>query len=98
MTISSIVSSLPAPKALSFFYAFCSFDWGEFGQGDGVHIHGIRIVVRARWEMCLGGNLSFLQGKDVHFLSVEDLGLINPPFDSRGDRGHGEDHISNLLI
>ena len=54
--------------------------------------------MRARWEMCLGGNLSFLQGKDAHFLSVEDLGLINPCFDSRGDRGHGKDHICNFLI
>ena len=98
MTISSIVPSLPAPKALSFLYALCSFDWGEFRLGDGVHIHGIMIVVRARWEMCLGGNLSFLQGEDVHFLSMEDFGLIDPPFDSRGDGGHGEDHISNLLI
>ena len=31
VTILSIVSSLPAPKSLSFFYALCSFDWGEFG-------------------------------------------------------------------
>ena len=48
--------------------------------------------------MCLGGNLSFSQGEDVHLLSVEDLRLIDPPFDSSGDGGHGEDHISNLLI
>ena len=54
--------------------------------------------MRVRWEMCLGGNSSFSQGENAHFLGVEDLGLINPPFDSRGDRGHGEDHISNLLI
>ena len=58
VTISSVVSSLPAPKALSFLYALCLFDWGEFGQGDSVHIHGIRIVMRVRWEMCLGGDLS----------------------------------------
>ena len=96
--ILSIVPGLPAPKASSFLHALCSFNWGEFGQGDGVHIHSIRIVVRARWEMCLESNLSFSQGEDVHFLGVEDLGLINPPFDSRGDGGHGEDHISNLLI
>ena len=98
MTILGIVSGLSASKASSFLYAICLFDWGEFGQGDSVHIHGVRIVVRARWEMCLGGNSSFLQGEDAHFLSVEDLRLINPPFDSSGDRGHGEDHISNLLI
>ena len=98
MTISSVVSSLPAPEASSFLYALCLFNWGEFGQGDSVHIHCIRIVVRARWEMCLGGNSSFSQGEDAYFLGVEDLGLINPPFDSRGDGGHGEDHISNLLI
>ena len=97
-TISGVVSSLPAPKALSFLYALCSFNWGEFGQGDNVHIHGIEIMVRARWEMCLGGNSSFSQGKDAHLLSVEDLRLIDPPIDSSGGGGHGEDHIGNLLI
>ena len=60
VTISSIVSSLSAPKVSSFLYALCSFDWGEFGQGDSIHIHGIRIMVRARWEMCLGGNSSLM--------------------------------------
>ena len=55
-------------------------------------------MVRVRWEMCLGGNLSFSQGEDVHLLSVKDLRLIHPSLDSSGDRGHGEDHISNLLI
>ena len=54
--------------------------------------------MRARWEMCLGGNSSFPQGEDAHFLSVEDLGLINPCFDSRGDGGHGKDHIRNFLM
>ena len=54
--------------------------------------------MRVRWEMCLGGNSSLLQGEDVHLLSVEDLRLIDPPFDSSGDGGHGEDHISNFLI
>ena len=98
MAILSIVSSLPAPKALSFLYALCLFNWGEFRQGDGIHIHGIRIVVRARWEMCLGGNSSVSQGEDAHFLGVEDLGLIDPSFDSRGDGGHGEDHVSDFLI
>ena len=58
MAVSSVVSSLPTPKALSFLYAFCTFDWGKFGQGDGIHIHGVWFVVRARWEMCLGGDLS----------------------------------------
>ena len=29
---------------------------------------------------------------------MEDLGLINPSFDGGRDGGHGEDHISNLLI
>ena len=48
--------------------------------------------------MCLGGNLSFSQGEDVHLLSVKDLRLIHPSLDSSGDRGHGEDHISNLFI
>ena len=58
--ILSIVSGLSAPKASSFLHAPCLFDWGEFGQGDSVHIHGIRIMVRARWEMCLGGDLSLM--------------------------------------
>ena len=56
----SIVPGLPASKALSFLYALSSFDWGEFGQGDSIHIHSIRIVGRARWEMCLGGDLSLM--------------------------------------
>ena len=51
-----------------------------------------------RWKVCLGGDSSFSQDKDAHHLSMEDLRLINPPFDGSGDRGHGEDHISNLLI
>ena len=54
--------------------------------------------MRARWEMCLGGNSSFSQGEDAHLLSVEDLRLIDPSFDSSGDGEHGEDHVSNLLI
>ena len=96
--ISSIVPGLPAPKALSFLHVLSSLDLGEFGQGDSVHIHGIRIVVRARWGMYLGGNSSFLQGEDVYFLGMEDLGLIDPPFDGRGDGGHGQDHISDFLV
>ena len=60
VAISSIVSGLPAPKASSFLYALCSFDWGEFGQGDSVHIHGIRIMVWARWGVYLGGNSSLM--------------------------------------
>ena len=54
--------------------------------------------MRTRWKVCLGGNLSFSQGEDAHLLSVKDFRLIDPPFDSSGDRGHEEDHISNLLI
>ena len=30
VTVSSIVSSLPTPKALSFLYTLCLFDGGEF--------------------------------------------------------------------
>ena len=98
VTIASVMSCLPAPKASSFLYALSSFNWGEFQQGDSIDIHSIRIMVGARWKVHLGGDSSFLQGEDVHLLSVEDLRLINPPFDGSGDRGHGEDHISNLLI
>ena len=98
MTILSIVSCLPAPKASSFLYVLSSFDWGEFLQGDGIDIHGIRIMVGVRWKVCLGGDLSFSQGKDAHLLSVEDLRLINPPFDGSVDGGHGEDHINKLLV
>ena len=58
VAILSIVPSLPAPKASSFFYAFSSFNWGEFRQGDSVHIHSIRIVVRTRWGVYLGGDSS----------------------------------------
>ena len=45
-----------------------------------------------------GGGSPFLQGEDAYFLGVEDLGLIYPPFDSRVDGGHGEDHVSDFLI
>ena len=90
--------SLAAPKASSFFHAFSSFNWGEFGQGDSVHIHGIRIMVRARWEMCLGGDSSLAEGEDMHLLSMENCSLVNPSFDRSGDRRHGKDHVGNLLI
>ena len=58
VAILSIVPGLPAPKALSFFYAFSSFDWGEFRQGDDIHIHSIRIMERVRWGVYLGGDSS----------------------------------------
>ena len=48
--------------------------------------------------MCLGGNLSLSKGEDTHLLGVEDLCLIDPPFDRNRDGRHGKDHISNLLI
>ena len=96
--ILSIVPSLPAPKALSFLHALSLFDWCEFGQGDGIHIHSIRIMVRARWEMCLGGNSSLMQREDAHLLSVEDLSLIGPPFDCSREGRHGEDHTGDLLV
>ena len=34
----------------------------------------------------------------MHFLSMEDLSLIDPPFYHSGEGGHGKDHTSNLLI
>ena len=46
MTVPSVMPCLPASKALLFLHALCSFDWGEFGQGDGIYVHGIGIVVR----------------------------------------------------
>ena len=48
MAVLGIVHSLPASKTLSFLHALSLFNWGEFGQGDSVHIHSIWIVVRAR--------------------------------------------------
>ena len=45
VAVLSIVSSLSASEASSFLHTLCLFNWGEFGQGDGVHIHGIRIMV-----------------------------------------------------
>ena len=82
-TVLSIVSSLPAPKTLSFLCALCSFDWGEFRQGDGIYIHGIGIVVGVRGKMGLGGDSSFSQGEDTHLLGMEDLWLINPSLDRK---------------
>ena len=94
----SIVPSFSASKALSFFHTLSSFNWGEFGQGDGIHIHSIRIVVRARWEMCLGGDSSLMEGEDMHLLSMEDFSLVNPSLDHSRDGRHGKDHAGNLLI
>ena len=54
MTVPSVVPGFPAPKASSFLHALCLFDWGEFGQGNGVNIHGIGIVVGTRWKVGLG--------------------------------------------
>ena len=92
------MSYLPTSKPLSFLYALCSFDWGEFGQGDSVYFHDIGIMMGMREEMGLGGNSSLSKGKDSHLLGVEDLQLINPSLDGGGDSGHGEDHISDFLI
>ena len=72
-TVLCIVPCFPASEALSFLYALCLFNWGEFGQGDSVYIHGIGIMVGAIGKMGLGGNSSFLQGEDMHILGMEDL-------------------------
>ena len=98
MIVPCIMSYLPTSKPLSFLYALCSFDWGEFGQGDSVYFHGIGIMMGMRGEMGLGGNSSLSKDKDSHLLGVEDLQLINPSLDGGGDSGHGEDHISDFLI
>ena len=87
MTVLGVVSGLSASETPSFLYTSCLFNWGEFRQGNSVHIHSVRIVVRVRWEVCLGGNSSFLQGEDVHLLSVKDLRPIHPSLDSSRDGG-----------
>ena len=38
------------------------------------------------------------KGLDVHFLHMEDFGLLDPFVDSGGDGGHGKDHGGNLLV
>lgn len=48
--------------------------------------------------MGLGSCSSCPQGKNVHPLSMEDLGLINPSIDSGENVKHGEDHGGDFLV
>ena len=95
VTIPGIVSSLLAPEASPFLHAF---NWGELGQGDSVDLHGIGVSLGTGRVVVLRGDLSFLKGKDSHFLGMEDLGLINPSSDGGRDGRHGEDHGGDPLI
>ena len=74
------------------------FDRSKFGQRDGVYIHGIWVVMRARGSIIVGGGSSFAQISDMDELGVENLGLINPSLDSSGNRRHGEDHLGEFLV
>ena len=52
----------------------------------------------ARGRVVIGRTSSFPKVKDVYPLGVEDLGLVNPSFDSDRNAGHGKDHLSDLLV
>ena len=49
-------------------------------------------------EYVSGGQFVLVKGRGYISLDVEDLCLIDPPFDHNRDGRHGKDHISNLLI
>ena len=98
VTVSSVMSSLSTSEASPFLHAFSLFNWGEFRTSDGIYIHSVGIMLGVRGKMGLGSDSSFLKGKDVHFLGVEDLCLIHPSFNCGGDSSHGEDHRGDLLV
>ena len=46
----------------------------------------------------MGWRPSLSKVKNSDSLGMEDLGLVDPSFDSSGDREHGEDHFRDLLV
>ena len=71
----------------------------EFGQGDGVDVHGVWVNGGLRGgQVQREREFSAFQGKDAHFLRVENLCLFNPGSDSGWDGSHGKDHGSELLV
>ena len=54
MAVSSVVSGFSASKASSFLHAFRLFNRGEFGQRDGIYIHGIWVMMGARGRVIVG--------------------------------------------
>ena len=74
-----------------------SFSGGEFGDGDGIDVHGIGVFL---WSGGKRGGLRSSPSKCLypHLLSMEHLGPINPIFDCYGDERHGENHGGNPLV
>ena len=97
VTSCGVVTGFSALEAAIFSDTFGLFSGGEFGWGDVVNIHGIRVSLGAR-ERSGGLRMSSLKGLDVHFLCMESLGLFNPFIGGSGDDRHGKDHCGNSLI
>ena len=85
MAVSSIVSRFPASKTSPFLHALRVFNRGEFGQRDGIYIHGIWVVMGARGSIIVGRGSSLAKILDANKLGVENLGLIDPSLDGGGN-------------
>ena len=91
------VAFLPAAEAKSFLDASRSFRGSKFREGDGVNVHSVGVMGSARGRKGRRKSSPF-QCEDAHLLRMEYLGLFNPFGDGGRDRGHGEDHGSELLV
>ena len=66
MAVSSVVSGFSASKTSPFLHAFRMFGRGEFGQRDGIYIHGIWVVMGARGSIIMGRGSSLAQISDAN--------------------------------
>ena len=92
------VAGFSAAEAELLFNAVFAFFWGELGDLDRIHNHGVRVVglgvggvgegvvgLMGRSRVSLGDVVSALP------LSLESDGLLVPFVDGRGDSVHGHD-------
>ena len=96
VTFVGTVTLFPAMEAESFSDASCSFRRGQFGEGDSIDVHGVRVVSGSGGVY--SGELSAFQSENSHFLGVKYLGLFMPFCNGGGDRRHREYHCSKLLV
>ena len=59
--VPSVVSRFPASKTSPFLHALCTFNRGEFGQRDGIYIHGIWVMMGARGSIIVGRGSSLVK-------------------------------------
>ena len=86
-----------AAETYSFTNALGLFGGDKFGEGDGVYLHSIRIMSGSVGGGMEGrGYFSSFQGKNVHLLHMESLGLFYSLVNGGGDGGHEEDHGGDL--